>query len=641
MNVIALDRRASGRLIARGRTVTPRPEVLRRLITLPGTSRMRKPELEPTRLISGKPHHVIEIVDSPLGSRWDAFIVLFAFIGFFFRTTWRKITRRADPVVTGRDLRAVFERLGGMWMKVGQLMSLRRDVLPEAMCDELANLQHRAHGFSPDIAMKVIERELGMPIERAFSAFDPHPFAAASLSQVHLARLRNSQIDVVVKVLRPGVREKFERDLRILRFIATRLNRIPSLRQFRLRDALGEFEQIFREETDYRYEISNMRAMRKSTKGHKLYIPKVFADISTQNMIIMERVSGVLMSDYIRIRREEPERVREWLRANNIDSRLVGQRLLISFMRQLFENNLFHADLHPGNIILLRDSRIALIDMGSVGSLDREFLTLYRGVQRALAERDYGRAADLQLRLCAQLPSRNLQELRMELARTLRIWSDRTRVKHLPFHDRSVNTGAAEVSRILYRFGAQQTWEFLKIARTLSTLDASLQHLHEDLDYIKILQNYFRKAAARGMKKAMSLSNLAQGISYVGATLEEYHLMMGPVLRASAFSFEATISKASRVFALVVRMGLLGIAVVMAGLGYRYVMENHPAIHAEVQVSFLDKLVTASPNLLGSPNSMEEELWAFGIIASILTLLVLRRILGELTRTEGRNGRRS
>ncbi len=640
MNVVALDRRTVGRLIARAPS-SPRPPVLRRLITLPGTARMRKPELEPTRLISGKPHRDIEIVDVPLGSRWDAFHVLFAFIGFFFRANWRKVTRRADPVTTGRDLRAVFERLGGMWMKVGQLMSLRRDVLPEAMCDELANLQHRAHGFSPEIAMAVIERELGTTIEHVFSAFDPKPFAAASLSQVHVARLRKSSIDVVVKVLRPGVREKFERDLRILRFIATRLNRIPSLRQFRLRDALGEFEQIFREETDYRYEISNMRAMRKSTKGHKLYIPKVFADISTQDMIVMERVSGVLMSDFIRIRREEPGLVRAWLKANNIDSHLVGQRLLISFMRQLFENNLFHADLHPGNIILLRDSRIALIDMGSVGSLDREFLTLYRGVQRALAERDYGRAADLQLRLCAQLPSRNLHELRMELARTLRIWSDRTRVKHLPFHDRSVNTGAAEVSRILYRFGAQQTWEFLKIARTLSTLDASLQHLHEDLDYIKTLQNYFKKAASRGMKKAFNLSKLAQGISYVGATLEEYHLMMGPVLRASAFSFEATMSKASRVFALVVRIGLAGLAIGTAVLGYRYLMAYQPAIHAGMQNSFIDNLVTASPNLIGSPDTIEEELWLFGIITACIVLLVLRCILRELTQADGRNGRRS
>src|SRR5262249_51082517 len=146
----------------------------------------------------------------------------------------------------------------------------------------------------------------------------------------------------------------------------------------------------------------------------------VHKKLSTANIVVMERISGVLMSDYIRIRDEDPARVEEWLKVNHINPRKVGSRLLISFMRQLFENNLFHADLHPGNIILLRDSRIALIDLGSVGSLDHEFLTLYRGLQRALAMNDYGKAADLQLRLCAQLPSRHLTEMRAELIRSLR-----------------------------------------------------------------------------------------------------------------------------------------------------------------------------------------------------------------------------
>ncbi len=633
MNVVALDRRSSDRLVSRAPRAK-RPKVLRRLITLPGTSAMRRPDLEPTHLVSDKPYQPIEIRDAPLGSRWDPFIVAGAFFGFTMRYLWRKMIRRSDPAVTGRDLRAVFERLGGMWMKVGQLMSLRRDVLHEAICDELAHLQHRAHGFSPEIAIAVIERELGMPIERAFAAFDPQPFAAASLSQVHAARLRNDKMDVVVKVLRPGVRQKFERDLRILRFIAMRLNRIPSLSQFRLRDALGEFEQIFREETDYRYEISNMRAMRETTRGHKIYIPKVFHKISTQDVIIMERVSGVLMSDFIRISRSDPGQVMRWLEVNNISTRRVGKRLLISFMRQLFENNLFHADLHPGNIILLRNSRVALIDMGSVGSLDREFLTMYRGVQRALAERDFGRAADLQLRLCASLPSRNLHELRMELARCLRIWSGRTRVKHLPFHDRSVNTGAAEVSRILHRYGAQQTWEFLKIARTLSTLDASLQHLHDDLDYIKILQGYFAVSARRGVLKAMRFSNIAQGLARVSTTLEEYHLMMGPVMRASAFSFQSTISKASRIFALLVRLGMVGLTIGGAVLAYRWSMEYHPDVHDRVNNSVFDAIVAAMPNVMGTPDTIAEELWILGIILSLSVIVVLRRILKELLQAE-------
>ncbi|MGE0225143.1 MAG: ABC1 kinase family protein [Acetobacteraceae bacterium] len=632
MNVIALDHHAIGKKAqASG---SERPSVFRRVVRLPGASRMRRPGLEPTRLLSGKPHKPIEIIDAPVGHRWPALAVLAAFSGFLLRMLWRKIRLRSSSIETGRDLRAVFERLGGMWMKVGQLMSLRRDVLPEEICDELAQLQHRAQGFPPDIAIAVIERALGRPIDEVFSSFDPQPFAAASLSQVHAARLRGSGDDVVVKVLRPGVREKFARDMRILRFIAMRLNSSPRLRQFRLRDALGEFEQIFLEETDYRYEISNMREMRRTTRGHGIYIPKVYQRISTENVIVMEYVSGVLMSDLIRIRNEDPDRVDRWLAANNVSTRRVGKRLLISFMRQLFETNLFHADLHPGNIILLRDSRVALIDMGSIGTLDREFLTLYRGIQRALAEKDYGKAADLQLRLCAQLPSRDLPELRRDLARCLRVWSGRTRVKHLPFHERSVNAGSAEVSRILYRYGAQQTWEFLRIARTLSTLDASLQYLYRDLDYISILNNYFKTAAQRAVGQALRPTNLARAFGSVAATIDEYHLMMGPVMRASAFSFEATISKASRVFALVVRMALGVAALVAAGLVYRYSMQHLPRVHGELRIDPIDRMVRILPD-------MDVAWWAVVIVGALITVLALRVLLRELLRPDPRSARKS
>lgn len=626
MHVVAIGRRKSARLMMQEPRVS-RPTVLRRVISLPGTSRMEHSEWEPTRLGLTTPHKPIEIVDAPASSRWEVLIVVRALIGVALRILWWRVTGRAHPARTGRALRDVFERLGGLWMKVGQLMSLRRDVLAAELCDELAQLQHRAIGFPPDIAIRVIETELGCPLEDVFAEFDPHPFAAASLSQVHAGRLRANKADVVVKVLRPGIREKFVRDLRILRFIAHRLNRMPSLRTFRLRDAMGEFEQIFHEETDYRYEINNMRQMRKTTRGHKIYIPKVYHRISTANMIIMERIAGVLMSDYIHMRDRDPERVSRWLQENNIRPRLVGSRLLVSFMRQLFETNLFHADLHPGNIILLRDSRVALIDLGSVGSLDREFLTLYRGVQRALADKDFGKAADLQLRLCAQLPSRNVPELRMELARCLRVWSSKTKIKQLSFHERSVNTGAAEVSRILYRYGAQQTWEFLKIARTLSTLDASLQYLYGGLDYIRVLQTYFRSASRRAVRQALRPTTIAQGFGAMTATVEEYHLMLGPVMRSSAFNFEATVSKVSRVFALVMKVvsGVVFLATI--AVIYKFLEKHSATVHARLRNPILDKVSVLMPDL-------EVFWWTVAVLVCAGTLIATRRILKVLTTPE-------
>lgn len=631
MHVVAIDRRTSARLRMQEPRVS-RPALLRRVISLPGNNGMERPELAPTPLPPHEPHKPIEIVDAPVTSRWEVLMVVRLFTAVAVRLLWWRVIGRSHPARTGRALRDVFERLGGLWMKVGQLMSLRRDVLPAQLCDELAHLQNRAIGFPSKIAIGVIETALGRPLEEIFSEFDPHPFAAASLSQVHAARLRSNNADVVVKVLRPGIREKFERDLSILRFIAKRLNRMPSLRIFRLRDALGEFEQIFNEETDYRYEITNMREMRKTTRGHGIYIPRVYHRLSTSNVIVMERISGVLMSDYIQMRDRDPDAVKHWLEENNIRPRKVGSRLLVSFMRQLFETNLFHADLHPGNIILLRNSRVALIDLGSVGSLDREFLTLYRGVQRALADNDFGKAADLQLRLCAQLPPRNVPELRMELARCLRVWSTKTKVKQLPFHERSVNSGAAEVSRILYRYGAQQTWEFLKIARTLSTLDASLQYLYGGLDYIRVLQDYFQTASGRAIRQALRPASLSARIGAVVATIDEYHLMLGPVMRSSAFNFEATVSKVSRVFALVMKVVsgvvLLGTIAVI----YKFMQKHAGNLHDRLQNPIMDKVAHLMPDL-------EIFWWSVVILVCAGTLIATRRILKVLTTPEAGNKR--
>lgn len=639
MNVVTLD---AARLpsLRRPDRKTSRPRVRRRMVVLPGTSRMSRPDLEPTRLVLGQneTHAPIQIAEVLPGSGRNALALFAAFAALLIRALWWRLTGKSSARRFGIALREVFETHGGLWMKFGQLMSLRRDVLPPDLCDELSQLQHRAIGFPPEEAMRVVEGELGHSIETVFSWFDPMPFAAASLSQVHRARLRSSGNDVVVKVLRPGTEQRLQRDLRILRFVARRMNCIPRLRQLRLLDAIGAFEQIVLEETDYRYEASNIRELRKTTRGHKIYIPKVYPEYSTKNVLVMEHISGVLMSDYIRIRTSDPHRVDRWLEANNINPKKAAKRLLVSFMRQLFENNLFHADLHPGNIILLRDSRVALIDLGSVGSLGHEFLILYRGIQRALARNDFGKAADLQLRLCTQLPSRHLSELRGELMRCLRIWSHKTRLRALPFRERSVNTGAAEVSRILYRYRAQQTWEFLRIARTLSTLDASLEELHPGLDYIAVLKSYFRNAAPRAIRATLKPAAIGQMITQTIATLEEYHLMMAPGLRSRAFNFEATVSKVSRVFALLT--GLFGglMLLLTAGLVYKFWRTNfmaHPGRLPDAsRLGTIDHAVAFLPNF-GVVR------WVIVVAVCLVLLIVMRRIQMELLRPERGADRRS
>ena len=136
---------------------------------------MRRPELEPTPLGTSSEQKHIEIFEGALSTRSDIFVVMFALIGLFFKITWLRLRGEGSPTRTGQELRAVFERLGGFWMKVGQLMSLRRDVLQPEVCDQLAQLQHRAIGFPPEESMRIVERELGAPIHEIFTEFDADP----------------------------------------------------------------------------------------------------------------------------------------------------------------------------------------------------------------------------------------------------------------------------------------------------------------------------------------------------------------------------------------------------------------------------------------------------------------------------------
>ena len=258
---------------------------------------------------------------------------------------WQRATRRYDPGAFGRRMRIDFERLGGVWVKVGQLVALRKDLFDVRFCLEIGRFHDRATACRGEVARAVVESVFGRPIDEIFAEFDPRPVAAASIGQCHVARLHGSGLRVAVKVQRPDAPASFARDLRLVRRLIRPLRWMGAWPHFRLHDFVWELENIVKEELDYRCEKSALRSMRRNLRRHdKVYVPRAIDRWCSARVLVLEYVDGVFMSDVLATLDRDPDRVRTWFLENDSDPEEVARRLYGSYLRQLLEDDM----LGPG-----------------------------------------------------------------------------------------------------------------------------------------------------------------------------------------------------------------------------------------------------------------------------------------------------
>jgi ubiquinone biosynthesis protein len=507
---------------------------------------MLNPELIPTRLVEASERPKLDVVE-PTRERFRNARSVFYLLEWALGTLWLKLLRKDSAVESAKRLSKFLERMGGLWVKAGQLLSLRSDIFSPEFCNELSKLQYRAAAFPWAIANQTLEEELGRPVEQVFDEFETHPFAAASISQVYRAHLKAENEWVAVKVQRPDIEGIFSRDLALFRFVFGLFARFNVLSHLRWNEMFWEIRQIVVEETDYRYEQSNLRRMKKTLKKHKIYVPTVYDRWSRKRVLTMEFVTGALMSDYIRLRQTDPMRLEQWLAENNIQPRKLGVRLMTSFLRQLLEDNLFHGDLHPGNIILLKDSRVALIDLGTVGSFETRFLTLYKLVMYAMGNKDYAKAADILFLMCESLPPVDLEQVKAEVVRAYRAWDARAPLRGIGYHEKSIGSVGQETGRIMFEHKIVASWQFMKATRTLGTLDASLNYLIADMDHAEVTRKYQKGAAKRAWKRLREVG-IKKMVSKAIAGANEFALFEGASLRRQAQVFQGATSKVADLF---------------------------------------------------------------------------------------------
>ncbi|MEC8834402.1 MAG: ubiquinone biosynthesis regulatory protein kinase UbiB [Pseudomonadota bacterium] len=287
-----------------------------------------------------------------------------------------------------KRFRLALERLGPVFIKFGQLLSTRRDLLSVEYADELSRLQDRVPPFQSATAIATIEREIGRPLNAAFGTFSERPLASASVAQVHEATLTSGE-EVVVKVIRPGIEQVIREDLALILALAKLLERLSSdARRLHLIRVVEDYEKTILAELDLLRESANTVRLRRNFESSPLlYVPKVFNDLSSVNVLVMERVKGVPISDLAT------------LREHGTDLKKLAERGVETFFSQVFNDNFFHADMHPGNIFVdvsdpANPSYIA-VDCAIIGQLTKEDQAYLARNILAFFDEDYAEIAKL------------------------------------------------------------------------------------------------------------------------------------------------------------------------------------------------------------------------------------------------------
>ena len=517
--------------------------------------RMLNPDLVPTQLLTTVDRTTIRIWEPRKPTKYWIFRFLRIAFRWGLRMLWAFLRRRLTSAEMALLVRGMLENLGGMWIKAGQLLSLRTDLFSREFCVVLSKLQSQADGFTPAVARQIIEEDLGRSIDDVFDDFQDVPFATASIGQIHRAHLRHENVWAAVKVQRPYLREKFSHDLQLISWVVWLLSQFRPLRYMRWEDALWELREIMDEELDYWNEASAMRRMRKSLRSHNIYVPKSFRAYSSARVLVTEFIHASLMSDFINLYSKDPARLQHWLHENNIEPKLVARRLMLSIFRQIFEDNLYHGDLHPGNILLLRNSQVAFIDMGSVGFTEMEWLGRFKIMTEAMAKRDFSKAADMSLLLVKNLGTAELDDFKPKVVHALRTWATRTYVEELPYHEKSIEAANIAVSRLMIEHRLPTEWAFLRISRVFSTLDSALVFLYPDVNYTRLLRDYFEAAERRRIKAAVQtlptdLTNAVLGFVNLQQGAAEYLFHQGAIIRRQAQVLEGTTTKVGFFFTL-------------------------------------------------------------------------------------------
>jgi ubiquinone biosynthesis protein len=384
----------------------------------------------------------------------------------------------------GQRLRQALEHLGPIFVKFGQVLSTRRDLLPPDIADELAHLQDRVPPFSSDVAVGIIERAFGRSLDEIFVEFTHKPVASASIAQVHFAVIKNrngTTRDVAVKVLRPGMLTVIDKDLSLMRMMAGWVDRLSADgKRLKPREVVAEFDKYLHDELDFMREASNAAQLRRNMEGLDLVlIPEMIWDFCRDDVIVMERMKGVPISQV------------ERLRAAGVDIPKLARDGVTIFFTQVFRDGFFHADMHPGNIQVSLEpdtfGRYISLDFGIVGTLteiDKEYLAQNF---TAFFRRDYKRVAELHVESGWVPADTRVDELESAIRAVCEPYFDR------PLKEISLGLVLMRLFQTSRRFNVEIQPQLVLLQKTLLNIEGLGRQLDPELDLWSTAKPFLEK----------------------------------------------------------------------------------------------------------------------------------------------------
>jgi predicted unusual protein kinase regulating ubiquinone biosynthesis (AarF/ABC1/UbiB family) len=421
-------------------------------------------------------------------------------------------------------VQAALEELGGAWIKLGQALALRFDVLPADYCLQLFQLLNQVRPFPADEVRRVVERELGRPVEALFARFDWSPIAAASIGQVHRAELPDGTA-VAVKVQRPGVRELISADLRLMRGVAALLDVASPFGRTRARELVREFARWTGEELDYRMEARHVSVLRRNAEDDPFERnPRVFPAYTTERVLTLEYLDGVPVVDIVAAIRRHDAAFLEALAARGHDRRRIARHVAWNALNQVYRFGYFHADPHPANLIVLKGDAIGYVDFGIVGKLDEQTTGALRYFAQSLFAGRVSRAVEVFLRFLAPSRRTDLAAAHRDLVEAMKTYLESARVSP---REEAAPEEIFEIAilRLARRHGMALAPDAARYLKAVLTAEATVKELDPSFDLTAHENRFFGRLL--GVELAESL-----GVHGVGQWLLDARVRLERVLDA-------------------------------------------------------------------------------------------------------------